>query len=372
MRILSHYFVARFFGLFLTVLVSAMAMLAAIELVLNLEELASLRVEEAPTGPLGRLAPSIVYLWTRLTALYVSDLLPIAAFVATFLTAAIAGRRLEWVAIESGGIRPLRVVLPLVGAAGLLSLVAAGLGETIVLDARHDRLVQSRFDPEDLPLERRAFWYHKGPIITNIGHADPDARTLFDVELFERGLGDASGRILRIVRAATVRILADGRWHFDRASVWRFDPDDPLAEPRFETVDGLELDLATLPVDPLAQADPAIAPLPTLARYVADTAGSGTPESRRLAQAYHDRLSRPLWVVAFSWLALPFGLAVDRRGRFVPAASGALLALAACLAAASGGAALTRLAALAPGLVGWGVPLLAIAVGTAGLVRRRV
>lgn len=372
MRILSHYFVARFFGLFLTVLVSALAMLAAIELVLNLEELASLRDAQGPTGPVGRVATSVAYLWTRLIALYLSDLLPIAAYVASFLTAAIAGRRLEWVAMESTGIRPLRVVLPLLGASALLAIAAGTLGETVVLHARHDRLAESRLDPDDLPLERRAFWYHKGPIITNIGHADPEARILFDVELFERGLGDASGRIQRIVRGPTVRILADGRWHFDRAAIWRFDPNDPLAQPRFENVKDLELDLASLPTRPLEQADPAIASLPTLARYVAETADAGKPEGRRLAQAYHDRLSRPFWVVVLCGLALPFGLAVDRRGRFVPAATGALLALAAYLAAASSGAALTRLAALPPGLVSWGIPLLTLAGASAALARRRV
>lgn len=372
MRILSHYFIARFYGLFLTVLVAAMAILATIELVLNLEELASLRDAAGSTGPAGRLATSLSFLWTRLASLYLGDLLPVAAFAASFLTFAVAGRRLEWVALEASGIRPLRVILPVVAAAALLSVAAGVVGETVVLQARHARLVENRFDPDEIELERRAFWYHRGPIITNIGHADPEARTLHDVELFERGLGDDSGRILRIIRAPEVRILADGRWHFDAASIWRFDPTDPLAEPRFESARGLELDLESVPRNPLAQADPAIAPLATLARYVSNLADDPSPQRRRLAQAYQERLSRPFSVVALCWLALPFGLRVDRRGRIAPAATGALLALASYFAATSAGSALTRIAELPVGLACWGTPLLALTLAGVALLRRRV
>ncbi|MBY0400230.1 LptF/LptG family permease [Myxococcota bacterium] len=371
MRILSHYFIARFFGLFLTVLVAALGMLATIELVLNLEELASLPDAEEPAGPLGRLATSLSFLWTRLTALYLTDLLPIAAFVASFLTFATAGRRLEWVAIESSGIRPLRVVLPVVAATCLLGLAAGGIGETVVLRARHARLLEDRLDPELLEPGRRGFWYHRGPIITNIGHADPDSRTLHDVELFERGLGDESGTILRIIRAPSVHVLADGRWHFERAAVWRFDPSDPFAEPRFTSTQELELDLEALPRNPLTQADPAIAPLATLARYVARSTELPAHESRRLVQAYHERLSRPASLVALCWLALPFGLQVDRRGRFAPAAGASLLALACYFSLANAGSALTRLGSIPVGVSCWAIPLLAVVLGSLA-VRRRV
>ncbi|MFO0687635.1 MAG: LptF/LptG family permease [Myxococcota bacterium] len=372
MRILSHYFIARFYGLFLTVLVAALGILATIELVLNLEELASLRAAGAPTGLAGHLATSLAFLWARLASLYLNDLLPVAAFIASFLTCAVAGRRLEWVALEASGIRPLRAILPIVGAACLLGGVAGVLGETVVLRARHARLVEDRFDPDGISLERRAFWYHRGPIITNVGYADPEDRTLHDVELFERGIGDDSGRILRIVRAPVVRILPDGRWHFDRASVWRFDPTSPVAEPRFESVRDLELDLESVPRHPLADADPAIAPLGTLSRFVSATPPAASPHRRRLAQAYHERLSRPAAVVALCWLAMPFGLRVDRRGRIAPAAGGALLALAAYFGAASAGAALTRLAAIPVGLACWGLPLLALLLGGVALARRRI
>lgn len=372
MRILSHYFIARFFGLFLTVLVAALAILATIELVLNLEELSGSPAVAAGPSLIRGLPAVLIALWNRLATTYLIDLLPVSSFIASFLTFATAGRRLEWIAIESSGIPPIRVILPVLAAACVLSVAAAGLHETVVLEAARARLVGEAVDRDQIDLERRAFWYHRGPIITNIGYADPEARTLHDVELYERGVGDDSGRILRIVRARDVQILADGRWRFDRASVWHFDPADPLAEPRFENAVGLELDLDSVPRNTLAQADPAILPLRDLSRHLARESANGRAESSlRLAEVYHERLSRPCWVLTLCWLALPFALQIDRRGRMVPAAAAALAALTAFFLLANAGTTLTRLAILPVGVAAWATPLLFMLLAGIALARRR-
>ncbi len=371
MRILSHYFIARFFGLFLTVLIVALTILATIELVLNLEELSSSPAAATGQGLLRSVPGVLAFLWNRLATTYLVDLLPVASFIASFITFASAGRRLEWIAIEASGIRPIRVILPVLAAACILTIAAAALHETVVLKAEQTRLVDEEVDRDRIDLERRAFWYHRGPIITNIGYADPDTRTLHDVELYERGLGDDSGRILRIVRAPDVQILPDGRWRFERASVWHFDPTDPLAEPRFERAVGLELDLDSVPRNTLTQADPAILPLRALARHLAREPASGSARSRRLAEVFHERLSRPSWVLALCWLALPFGLRVDRRGRIAPAAAAALAALTAFFLVANAGTALTRLAILPVGVASWTPPLLFTVLAGLALARRR-
>lgn len=372
MRILSHYFIARFFGLFLTVLVVALAILATIELVLNLEELTASPAAASGSGLVHALPAVLGGLWNRLATIYLVDLLPVAGFAASFLTFAIAGRRLEWIAIEASGIPPIRVILPVLAAACVLSAAAGLLHETLVLTAAHARLADEESDRDPIELERRAFWYHRGPIITNIGYADPDTRTLHDVELYERGVGDGSGRILRIVRAPDVQILEDGRWRFEHASVWHFDPADPLAEPRFERAAGLELDLDSVPRNTLARADPAILPLPALARHLARASENAPAESRRrLAEVYHERLSRPCWVIALSWIALPFALRVDRRGRMAPAAAAALAALAAFFLIANAGATLTRLAYLPVGVTAWAIPLSFMLLAGLALLRRR-
>lgn len=371
MRILSHYFIARFFGLFLLVLVAALAILATIELVLNLEELTGSPAIGRRTGPLASVLQVVEFLWLRLASIYLVDLLPVASFVACFLTFAIAGRRLESVAIEASGIRPIRIVVPVLIAASLLSVVAGLIHETVVLGAARARLAEDQVDRDEIDLGRRAFWYHRGPIITNIGHADPTTRTLHDVELFERGQGDDSGRVLRIVRAQDVLILPNGVWRFEQASVWTFDPEDPLAEPRFETAAGLELDLASVPSNTLAEADPAILPIHALAQYLAhDADAPPSAESRRLAEVYHERLSRPWSVLALCWLALPFGLRIDQRARIAPAAATALLALTAFFILSNAGQTLTRMAFLPVGLSTWATPVAFVVLATLAIPRR--
>ncbi len=372
MRILSHYFIARFCGLFLIVLVAALAMLATIELVLNLEELSGSPATVGGSGPLATALSLLEFLWLRLATTYLVDLLPVASFIASFVTFAIAGRRLEGVAIEASGIRLGRVILPVLLAACFLSLAAAVVHETIVLPAARARLTEAQVDRDDIDLERRAFWYHRGPIITNIGYADPTTRTLHDVELFERGRGDASGRILRIVRARNVRILPSGIWRFEHASIWNFDPDDSTASPRFESAVGLELDLASVPHNTLAQADPAILPIRALARHLDRESADPTTSARRLAEIYHERLSRPWRVLALCGLALPFGLRIDRRGRIAPAAAAALLALTVFFGVANAGTALTRMALLPVGLATWATPVLFAAAAAIALPRRRI
>ena len=372
MRILSHYFIARFCGQFLIVLVAALAVLATIELVLNLDELSGSPATAGGAGPLGTALSLFEFLWLRLATTYLVDLLPVASFIASFVTFAVAGRRLEAVAIEASGIRLARVILPVLLAACLLSLAAAVVQEAIVLPAARARLAEAEVDRDEFDLERRAFWYHRGPIITNIGYADPTTRTLHDVELFERGLGEESGRILRIVRAHNVRILSSGIWRFEQASIWNFDPNDPLAEPRFEAAVGLELDLAAVPANTLAQADPAILPIRALARHLDRESADPSTSARRLAEIYQERLSRPWRVLALCVLALPFGLRIDRRGRIAPAAAAALLMLSVFFVIASAGTALTRLAILPVGVATWTTPVLFAAAAAMALPRRRV
>ena len=100
-RILSHYFVARFLGLFVMVLAAALLALGAIELVLGLDELAG---SDAP-GP-GDAGSVLRRLALRLSTYYLVDLLPMASFVAVFLALALAGRSREMLAVQAGGITP--------------------------------------------------------------------------------------------------------------------------------------------------------------------------------------------------------------------------------------------------------------------------
>jgi len=369
-RILSRYFVARFLGLFVTVLVAAVLILATIELVLNLDDLSGFSTptnvaDEA--GPSGGLALALRFIALRLSSYYLGDLLPIAAFVAAFATFAWAGRVLEIVAIQASGIRLVRIVAPVLGTAVLLSIVAALLQETVTLEADRRFASRDRADRDQIDFRRSAFWYHKGPSITNIRQADPATRSLYGVEVFERG---PDGSVVRVIRSEIVRIEPDGTWRFEEATVWAFDPRSPDARPRFYRGVSVALDLASLGGDTLLAADPALLDLPDLADYLESAEPASPTNRRRLEGRFHDRLSRPPLVLLFTWMALPFALRVDGRGLIARPALAGVVALALFFLARSAGTTLAREGLIATGPTPW-LTILAFALASGLGLRRR-
>jgi lipopolysaccharide export LptBFGC system permease protein LptF len=371
-RILSHYFIARYVGLFAMVLVAAILILSTIELVLNLDDLAafgSTSGAEASGTLLAGIAGAFRYLSVRIASYYLDDLLPIASFIAVFVTIAWAGRAMELAAIQAGGIRLARVVAPILGMALILSLATALLHETLVLHAQRIWARETRSDRNDIDFSRQAFWYHKGRTITNISRADPETRTLYDVEIYERGAG---GMIVRVVRADRVQIADDGVWNIENASIWRFDPRDPMRHPDLDEHVSMALDLDAPHGDAMLAADPAMLPLPELAGYLERQADGRETSSnwKRLAVRYYDRMSRPWLVLLFAWLALPFALQIDERGRFGRPAAEAVAVLGLFFLLQSAGTTLARQALIPIGLTPWLVIGL-FAVGTAIALRRR-
>jgi lipopolysaccharide export LptBFGC system permease protein LptF len=227
---------------------------------------------------------------------------------------------MELVAIQAGGIRLSRIVLPVLATALILSLASAILHETLILRADqiwHARIHESR---DEIDFGRQAFWYHKGATITSITKADAATRTLFGVEIFERGV---DGSIARVIRAERVRIQEDGLWRVPVARVWTFDPSKPVAAPRLSEESNLEIDLAVVEGDALLGAEPRLLPLPALARYLAVQEDLSASNHRRLTNRLHERLSQPWLAVIFAFIALPFALGVDQTGRFIRPGLGA-------------------------------------------------
>jgi lipopolysaccharide export LptBFGC system permease protein LptF len=272
---------------------------------------------------------------------------------------------MELVAIQAGGIRLGRILAPILGMALILSFATALLHETLILRARQIWASETRSDRNDIDFSREAFWYHKGPTITNISRADPETRTLYDVEIFERG---STGMIVRVVRADRVHISDDGVWHVEDATVWRFDPDQPLKHPDLQEHLSMALDLDAPHGDAMLAADPTLLPLPELAGYLAREADSPQTSSnvRRLSNRYHDRLSRPWLVLLFAWLALPFALRIDRSGRFGRPAAEAVACLGLYFLLQSAGTTLARQALFPMGLTPWlMIGLFAVGAGLA-------
>jgi lipopolysaccharide export LptBFGC system permease protein LptF len=376
-RILSHYFVARTLGLFATVLAAACLILSTIELVLNFDDLSMPGSSQLSTSATmhSASAPSVVSevlgvghaLGIRLASYYMTDVIPIASFLAVFITFAWAGRAMELVGIQAGGIRLTRVILPVLVLTLILSFATAVLHETVIRRSQQISSGQGAGDHRQPEFGREAFWYHRGRTITNISFADAETRTLHGVEIFERG---PKGAIARVIRAEIVQIANDGVWHLGNAAVWTFDPLDPSSATKLEKNASLTLDLDAIGGDALLHADPEHLPLAALADYLEANSENTSSSLRKLHGRYHERLASPWLVAVFGWLALPFALRVDERGRFGPPAAAAVAALSGFFLLRSAGETLAQQELIPVGLTPW----LAIAIVILGstIALRRV
>jgi lipopolysaccharide export system permease protein len=348
-RILSHYFVSRFLGLFVMVLAAAILVLATIELVLNLDELSEARGPEVASS-----FETLRVLGLRLTSYYLADIIPVASFVAAFLTFALSGRATEILAIEAGGIPPVRIIVPVLVTALILSLATALLHETVILDA--DRIWSGQTDApeEELDFGRSAFWMRTGPMITRVGRADEASRSLYDVEIFDRA---ANGAVARVILADRVEVDPSGRWRIQDARIWRFDPRRVEVAPRFEEHATVELDPSSMNAHVLRGADPVHLPIRKLHRYLAAKPTDPPSVLRRMRAQLHERLASPWLVLVFAWLAIPMALRVDQRGHIAGPAVAAVVLLATFFMAQTAGESLAQ-QELFP--VGW-TPWLTIA-----------
>jgi lipopolysaccharide export LptBFGC system permease protein LptF len=349
LRILSHYYVARFLGLFATVLVASLIVLATIELVLNLDDVGAFGSVSGGADVAGPFAV-LRYLWVRLASYYLADLLPLASFVAVFVTFAWAGRSMELVAIQAGGIRPIRVIAPVLAMTLILSFATAILHETVILRARQIWSSTAEGGRDQPDFGRGSFWYHRGRTFTNVASADPETRTLHGVEIFERAPG---GRIVRVLRSKRVRVDEQGVWHLENAAIWQFDPDDTTRDPQFEERSSYALRLDAGQGGALLAADPGLLPLRDLDRYLAAHAAESSSTLRRLRGLLHERLSSPWLVLVFGWLALPFALRIDARGRFGGPAAAAVATLGVYFLLETAGRTVARQELLPVGLVPW-------------------
>lgn len=318
MRTLSRYFVARYLGLFAVILVGTALAIASVELLLGSDEL---------VGTGSGAEPLRWVLW-RIPSYYLADLVPISAFFAAFFTIGLAVRWLEWTALQAGGVPPVRVVLPVIGAAIFLALGMGLVRETWVTRAIRQHAAAQRGADEDLLFRAGSFWYQKGRSIFSIGSADATTGTLRGVEVFQR---TPHGRLRANIRAARVTVRPDGSWILHDAEVRRFDPEHPAARVEIHTEPALELDVSESSALLMEQTDAAALPLPQLVEYIRAHADDDHPGSRsalrRLELAVHRRLSEPAWVVVLSVLALPLALRVSPGGSLAPAGVAAIGAI---------------------------------------------
>jgi lipopolysaccharide export system permease protein len=303
-RTLSRHFIARYLTLYATILCAAMLAIVAVELLLNFDQIAD---EHAG------ISAAASYLFLRLPSYYFRDLIPAASFAAALLCFGLAARAREITAVGAGGVSPLRMVVPILGVATVLALLTFVVEETLVLAAVRE---SDRRDPPgaEIALQQGSFWYLRGDTVFNVEAAEPDARMLRGVHVFET---TAIGRLRRSLHADVARVEAPYGWRLIDATIQNFDPSDPHAAPDTERGDALVPIVATARDLALLESGARTLSLGELRESIRARAAAGhdDPASQEML---HARLTNPLSVVAFALVAMPLGLAVD-RGRSLAA-----------------------------------------------------
>lgn len=315
MQILSRHLLARFLRSFVAILFVLVLAVLIGDLLLDLGDLLG---DRAATG----FATALLGKTLETPARYLPILLPMASFAAAFVTLGTAARSLEITAMKAGGISPLRAILPVLAAAAALAGVALALNETIVLRAARavERLEQGR----DFALQRGSFWHGSGDTVYNVRDADPSARRLEGVTILEL---TPEGRLRRSIQAPSARVARDGRWILEDALVRRFDAGSALDAPATDRHPSFVLP-APRKSDKLLLDEKAstlsIADLETAIR----SRGAGG-EVRRFRALLHERLSDPITVLLFAWLAIPLALRVEQtRSLAAPALQGVVVIVA--------------------------------------------
>ncbi len=324
MTILQRYLLRRFLIHFAVVFVLLILAVSVVDTLLELDDL---------MGEAGGVREALWSMALRVPALHLMILIPATAFAAAFVSLGMAARRAEIIAMKAGGISPLRVVLPLLLAAGVVSGLAGILNETLVVSSVQTRRQLDGSDRGQLTFRRGSFWYHRGRFVYNVQDADPEARTLRGVAVFEL---DPRGRLVRSIHAARAEIAESGDWRLLDASVRRFDPEQPAQPVRFERLPETQLALSEEPTLTLLQADVEDLSL----RDLRDFLESGSAEGLSLVRAralLHERLTDPLSAFLFALLAVPLGLRVEQtRSLARPALQGVVLLFLFYLARQSG------------------------------------
>lgn len=302
MRILSRYFVARFLGLFVAILVGSLITIVIVETLLNLDDM--LRSQEGTSGALR-------YLAIRIPTMYLRPILPIASFSAAFFAVGLGAHWLELLAAESGGISPRRIGLPILATSLLLGLGALAMTEGWTAEAARQLNRPGADADEVLTYRRGSFWYHKGNTIYNVSEADRDQRTLRGITVYQL---TPQGRLAQTVRAEFADLSASDHWTFVEATLHRFDPENAETRPAIER--HAEIDLAmNTGGETLLHADARNLEIYRLVEYIALREEAGSP-TRSYRALLHARLSEPVLVALFALLALPLGLQVGRRRGF--------------------------------------------------------
>ncbi len=274
---------------------------------------------------MGSWEEALILLCLRVPAWYFRITFPMSAFLAALMALGSSARTNEIIAMKACGVSPLRLLVPVLLAAILLSGVTAVTYEWASVRASRALVRHKHGGDQDLTFESGAFWLKKGTNIYRVRDGDLNEGVLFGVNVYER---NEAGRLLRSTMAREARIKDDDQWVLLSPTIRSFDPVDPSKAPSIERPDKVKI--TGISRRTLTYFDPGemTFSMRQLREIIQARLGDGAKPTILQSQL-HLRYTDPLIVLLFTCFAAPLGLKVERTKTIaLPAMQGvALIAL---------------------------------------------
>ncbi len=299
MRTLWRYYSLRFLQAFAGSLVILALLVVVVDMLLNWGDIMDSQAS---------LGEAIRVLLLRTAASYLTYLIPVAAFVGSFMVIGQAARSFEVMALRAGGISPLRAFVPLLLLAMVLSAFTLWLNETLGRSAAVLMAKEAGLLTDSIELRSGTWWYHSGRIVYSGEAPNATGSSIRNARVLER---DESGRLIRTIHARVAHRESDKAWRFEKAIVRTFDIADPTRPPVVQRGEDITLALASRRNLRLDARELAAMRLPQLTAHI-DIAEARGGDSGPARSIFHSRLSVPVLVLLFVAFAIPLGLSVER------------------------------------------------------------
>ncbi len=300
MKRLQRYLLIEFSKLILITLLSFIVLFIMIDLFENMDNLMENRVPV--------LAAATFFMYKM--PLIIGQVSPITVLLSVILSLGILARHGEITAIKAGGIRLMRVLMPLFVVGALISVAVILMNESVTPRAlkRAESFKREWFSGvQSSAFGKRGVWIRAPDRIFNIRRMDLENNQLHGLTCY------IIGRPFTIKGRIDARLVTfdDGRWTAPTATVWSF-PEQGRAN-KAESTD-LVIDGLAAPEDLASLEDyQKTMNFGELRQYIKSLEADGY-EAHKYKTDLYGRLSFPLVNFIMVFVAIPFALKTGRHG----------------------------------------------------------
>lgn len=298
MKTIEKYILAEFAKLLLIAVLSFIMLFIMVDLFENMDSLMKYNVP---------LWASIVFFIYKIPFI-ISQISPVAVLIAVLLSLGILSKHGEITAIKAGGVRLLRVLLPLLATGVLISVAVLAMNETLTPAAlkRVDSFRRQWFGAQGGAFGKEGMWVRTSSGIINIRQVDLKKNELHGLTLY---MIEKPFTVKTRVQSKSVS-WKDNEWVAPAASVWNFTEDGQAikTEARNFKVEGLLEPEDLVNVENLQKNMGFL----DLNSYIKNLEADGYDSSRYRIDLY-GKLSFPLVNFIMVLVGIPFALKTGRH-----------------------------------------------------------